>query len=192
MKDLNFFSSYSKKNNKKSFDKSIILYSFVILILIGILSYGLYNFISIRKLNHEIEALKGEAEAKNQSAKIKVALKKQQEINAYKESISKLSVLDKYVCDRDVVNEILLGDIRVNMPADLFSDSIVISQDNIRIEGKSKDKESIAQFQHNLRDLESFEQVFISQVTDDNGHYSFYLDIKLKEESADGAEAAKQ
>ena len=65
MKDLNFFSSYSKKNNKKSFDKSIILYSFVILILIGVLSYGLYNFISIKKLNHDIEALKIEAEATN-------------------------------------------------------------------------------------------------------------------------------
>ncbi|MCQ1529807.1 PilN domain-containing protein [Lutispora saccharofermentans] len=191
MKDLNFFSSYSKKNNKKSFDKSIILYSFVILILIGVLSYGLYNFISIKKLNHDIEALKIEAEAKNQGAKIKVTLKKQQEINAYKESISKLSVLDKYVRDRDVVNEILLGDIGVNIPADLFLDSMVISQDNIRIEGKSKDKESIAQFQHNLKGIERFEQVFVPQMLDIDGNYSFYLDIKFKEEKPDGSEASK-
>ncbi|HCJ58274.1 MAG TPA: hypothetical protein DHV55_13655 [Clostridiaceae bacterium] len=62
-----------------------------------------------------------------------------------------------------------------------------VNPDGIRIEGKSKDKESIAQFEHNLRSMESFERVFISQVTDDNGHYSFYLDIRLKEENADGA-----
>ena len=191
MKDLNFFSSYSKKSDKKGIDKSIVLYIILILIIMGILFYGMYNFISIRNLNHDIEALKIEAEAKNQSGKIKVALKKQQEIKAYKESISKLSVLDKYVRDRDIVNEILLEDIRVNIPADLFLDSMVISQDNIRIEGKSKDKESIAQFQHNLRGIERFEQVFVPQVLDVNGNYSFYLDIKFKEEKPDGSETSK-
>ncbi len=187
MKDLNFFSSYSKKSNKKSFDKSIVLYGILILVIMGILIYGLSNFIAIKKLSNDVATINLELEANLKNTKIKEILDKEQQIKVIKEDMAKLKALDKYVQDRDVVNELLLEDIRNNIPSLLFISSMSVNPDGIRIEGKSKDKESIAQFEHNLRSMESFERVFISQVTDDNGHYSFYLDIRLKEENADGA-----
>ena len=191
MKDLNFFSSYSKKSDKKGLDKSIVLYGILILIIMGIFVYGLFNFISIKKLSDDVAAIKSEVETNLGNPKIKEILEKEQEIKVIMEDMSKLKALDKHVQDRDIVNELLLEDIRNNIPSLLFISSMIINQDSIRIEGKSKDKESIAQFEHNLRNIERFEQAFIPQVIDSDGHYSFYLDVKFKEGEADGVEVGK-
>lgn len=191
MKDFNFFSSYSKKSDKKGMDKSIVLYGILTLIVMGIIIYGLFNFISIINLKREVAAISSELETNLKNPKIKEILDKEQKIKDIKVDMDKINALDKYIQERDVVNEHLLEDIKNNIPSLLFISSMTINQDSIKIEGKSKDKESIAQFEHNLINTERFDQVFIPQVTDDDGHYSFYIDIKLKEEKADGAKAAR-
>lgn len=191
MKDFNFFSSYNKKSDKKGMDKSIVLYGILTLIVMGIIIYGLFNFISIINLKREVAAISSELETNLKNPKIKEILDKEQKIKDIKVDMDKINALDKYIQERDVVNEHLLEDIKNNIPSLLFISSMTINQDSIKIEGKSKDKESIAQFEHNLINTERFDQVFIPQVTDDDGHYSFYIDIKLKEEKADGAKAAR-
>lgn len=172
-------------------DKSIVLYGILTLIVMGIIIYGLFNFISIINLGREVVAISSELETNLRNPKIKEILDKEQKIKDIKVDMDKINALDKYIQERDVVNEHLLEDIKNNIPSLLFISSMTINQDSIKIEGKSKDKESIAQFEHNLINTERFDQVFIPQVTDDDGHYSFYIDIKFKEEKADGAEAAR-
>lgn len=193
MSDMNFFSSYTKKSEKKNTERStVIINGIVILILIGILSYGTFNLLTIRNLSKDILALKTELEVSRKDPKISEIIAKEKDVSALKEDLSKLYALDKYVNDIDTVNEFVLEDIRVNTPPELFLASMTMSQEIIKIEGKSKDKESIAQFEHNLREIEGLDKVFIPRVTAENGHYSFYLDINLKEEMTDGAEAGKK
>jgi len=193
MNDMNFFSPYNSKRAKKDIEKPVIfIKGLAVLVLIGIIAYGAFNHLSIRRLGKEINALNTELEAVRKDPRLEGIMAMEKEAALLKEDLSGLYALDKYIDSRDTINEFLLEAIRVNTPAELFLDAMLMSQQSIKIEGKSKDKESIAQFEHNLREAEGLEKVFVSQVTNENGYYSFYMDIDLKGEMPDGAETGKQ
>lgn len=193
MNDMNFFSPYNSKRAKKDIEKPVIfIKGLAVLVLIGIIAYGAFNHLSIRRLGKEINALNTELEAVRKDPRLEGIMAMEKEAALLKEDLSGLYALDKYIESRDTINEFLLEAIRVNTPAELFLDAMLMSQQSIKIEGKSKDKESIAQFEHNLREAEGLEKVFVSQVTNENGYYSFYMDIDLKGEMPDGAETGKQ
>ena len=193
MNDMNFFSSYNSKRVKKDIEKPVIfIKGLAVLVLIGIIAYGAFNYFSIRKLGKEIIALNTELEAVRKEPRLEGIIAMEKEAALLKEDLSGLYALDKYIDSRDTINELLLEAIRVNTPPELFLDAMLMNQQSIKIEGKSKDKESIAQFEHNLWEAEGLEKVFVSQVTDENGYYSFYMDIDLKGEMPGGAETGKQ
>lgn len=192
MSDMNFFSSYGKKTEKKKTEKSLLfINSLIILILIGTLSYGAFNYLTIRKLSNEIAALNTEFEDSGKNQKLSEILAMGKKVSALKEDLAKLNKLDRYIDDIDIINESVLESIRINTPSELFLGSMVMNAEGIMIEGISKDKRSIAQFEHNLRELEGWEKIFVSRITDEKGYYSFYLNIDMKEEMPDGAKAAK-
>ena len=192
MKDLNFFSSYSKKSDKRAFDKSVLLNVLLILVVIGVAAYGIYNYLYIKRLENDVALKQYELKTSLENPKIKRVLEKEEEIGVLKDDIKKLTALDKYVTDKDFINEVLLEDIRISIPSLLFIDTIAINKENVRIEGKSKDKKSIAQFEHNLRNIERFDKVFISEIIDNENHYDFYLDLDFKEEEEDESNAESQ
>ena len=203
MSDMNFFSSYNKKSEKKEIQKSTALINgFVILILAGIITYGTINILTIRRLGNEIAVLAASLETGRKDSRLPDIIAKEGEVTALKAELSKLYALDNVINDRDIVNEKVLEAIRVNTPPDLFLKSVAMSLEAIKLEGKSKDKGSIAQFAHNLRQLDGLERAFVPRVTDEKGYYSFYMDINLmdaeladngiKEGLPDGAEAGKQ
>ncbi len=193
MGDMNFFSSYNKKGEKKTGGKSnTVINVIVILILTGAVSMGLYNLFVIRNLNREIQSLSIELEALKKDPKLKEIQAKVKQVSDYKSELSKLVELDKYIESIDKVNEYILQDIRSNTPPELFLKSMVMTHEGIKIEGVSKDKGSIAQFGHNLTKVRGLEKTFISQVTDEGENYKFYLDIDLKEEIVNESEAGKQ
>ena len=193
MNDMNFFSPYNSKRAKKNIEKPVIfIKGLAVLVLIGIIAYGAFNHFSIRRLGKEIIALNTELEAARKDPRLEGIIAMEKEAALLKEDLSGLYALDKYIESRDTINEFLLEAIRVNTPAELFLDAMRMNQQSIKLEGKSKDKESIAQFEHNLREAEGLEKVFVSQVTNENGYYSFYMDIDLKGEMPDGAETGKQ
>lgn len=193
MSDMNFFSSYNRKSEKKEIEKSVAaINGVVILILAGIIAYGAFNIITIRRLDNDVLTLNAELEAARKNPKLSEINDREKEVSSLKAELSKLYALDNYIDDLDTVNEYVLEAVRANTPPELFLKSMVMTREGIKLEGISKDKESIAQFGHNLKEIEGLEKVFIPQVTDEKDHYSFYLDIDLKEEMSDGAEAGKQ
>lgn len=187
MKDLNFFSSYNKKR-VKVINKTIVFYGFIVALISIIIIYALLNFMSIRKLNNEVSILKEKYEVLNNDEKIKEINSREQYIRLTKENLETLNALDSYVNERDIINGPLLEEIRESIPQNIFLDSILINIDNIRIEGKSKDKESISQFQYNLSLSEDFNSVFIPEVILEDSFYSFYIDITLGEEKTIGTQ----
>lgn len=191
MKDLNFFSSYGKRR-EKSLSKDYILYGFAIISLIVMIGYSIFNYVGIKKLNAEVAILSKQVQEKKQNVAIKEIIEKEEEIDAFKESINKLKALDDYADSRDLINEYLLGEVENGLPSKIFLKSMVLSSRSIKIEGKSQDKESIAQFQHNLDKLEAFEQVFVPRISYDENHYSFSMDITFKEEEDNGTDGEKQ
>lgn len=190
MKDLNFFESYNKKR-EKTFNKDIILYAAIGLLFFSILSYAIINYIEIRKLRADVLMLEKEVEYKNRDKRIKEILDKEKDINELKLKIDNLKNLDCYITKNDIISEMLLYEITKRVPETVFLYSMVVNTNAIKIEAKSKNKNSIAQFEHNLNEVEDFQEVFIPQIINYEDYYSFTIEIKLKEENIDGVEAEK-
>lgn len=181
MKDFNFFSSYSKKQ-ERGMDKQKLLNTFLLISLIGVMTYGSFNFYTIKKLEKSISTLQDQITANKADKRYHEILEKEKQIKDLRDNISKIAVLDENLNNKDVLNEFLLNDIESNLPSKVFLKSMVLSPDIIKIEGKSEDKQSIAQFQHNLIGLGYFQNVFIPQISDDTDSFGFIIDIKYKGE----------
>ncbi len=185
MKDLNFFSSYSKKVDRKALDKYTLINLLLIVVVVGVAAYGIYNHLYIKRLQNDVAFKKNELKTTLENPKIKKVLIREEEVKGMKDDIEKIKALDEYISDKDFIDEVLLEDIRSSIPKLLFIDTISINQDNVRIEGKAKDKKSIAQFEHNLRNTEKFDKVFISEIIENDNHHAFYLDLDFKEGEED-------
>lgn len=190
MKDLNFFSSYNKKK-ENLLTKENILYSFLSLVILAVISYGGINFYNIKKLNKDISILQNQISTIKSDSKINEILDMEDQIIKYRDNISKLKNMDEYIIKKNVINEGLLMDLEDNLPPKVFLKSIILNTDSIKLEGKSQDKDSIAQFQYNLNSVKSFGEIFIPHITDDIDSFGFVMDIKYKEENLNGAETGK-
>lgn len=192
MKDLNFFSTYSKRTEKR-INKSKLIYGAAIAISVIMVFLATYNFFIIRKANKDLLASKQQVEKFETNEKIDEIHEKEADLAELKENVSKLNVLDDYVREKDIINEGLLSTIRNAIPADLFLRNMVLNYDSIKIEGNSLGKEAIAQFQYNIKNLDVFVEVFVPQITYNDSYYSFTMDIKtiVEEENDEHEDEAK-
>lgn len=185
MKDMNFFSTYNNKN-KKIRGPVFFFYGALVLVIIGFIAYGIFNFMTIMRLNKDLSALEVELKTIKGNPKLSVILNKGNDLKAMKDDLSKLRLIDKHMKDRDFISEFILEDVRLAIPPEIFLESMEMSKGSIEIEGRSKNKEAIAQFEHNLRKIEEFKKVFVTHVIGDEGYYGFNLNIDMKEELPDG------
>ncbi len=181
MKDLNFFDSYIEKKEFKIDEEIIIVFIGIIFILFIIL-YSVSNEVKISKLGKGVSNLKGQVENKNLLEKVKQLQSQEEEMNYLKENIDGIKVIDEYISESDVINEYLLQTITSRTPDNIFLNSIDIDTSLISIQGVSRDKYSVAEFEHSIKNTEGFIESFISDVYLDNGYYNFSLNIKLKDE----------
>lgn len=188
MKDLNFFSTYSKRTERKV-NKNLLFYSVVILVTLSMVFYYAYNFVLIRRANKDLEASQTQIEEIEANEKIKDVLDKEAKIVDLKDDVARLKALDDYVKEIDILNEGLLLTITNAIPKDLFFSNMTLNVDSISIDGSALGKEAIAQFQHNLNSLGVFEEIFVPGITYNDTYYSFNMNIKFREEDKDEREA---
>ncbi|SHH54991.1 PilN domain-containing protein [Sporanaerobacter acetigenes] len=181
MKDLNFFEPYIEKKEFK-IDKELIFYGTMVLIVLCMIFYGIINQIKIVKLNREVAKLKLEAEDESVQKRIEELKFQEEEIADIKGKVEQLKTVDEYIEDRDIINEYLLQSINSRTPEEVFLKSMSIDTASMQIEGISKDKYSIAEFEHSLKNNIDFEESFISNISFEDGYYNFSLNIKLKDE----------
>lgn len=184
MKDLNFFSTYSKRTERKV-NKNLLFYSIVILVTLSMVFYYAYNFVLMRRANKDLLASKTQIEEIETNEKIKDVLDKEAKIEELKEDVARLKALDDYVKEKDIINEGLLLTITNAIPGGLYLRNMMLNVDSISIDGKALDKEAVAQFQHNLNKLDVFETIFVPGITYNENYYSFNMNIKFREGDKD-------
>ncbi|TAH61439.1 MAG: hypothetical protein EWM50_06005, partial [Gottschalkiaceae bacterium] len=81
----------------------------------------------------------------------------------------------------DLINEYLLDSITERVPETIFLNSIDLNTNTITIDGISKNKKSISDFEHELGEIESFEEVFIPSIFQQDNYFQFTLNVKLRE-----------
>ncbi len=187
MKDINFFESYIEKKEFK-LDKKIIF-----IVVIGIIFMFLsiqiaYKAFLIVKEKRQIEIIKEEVENIETLNRVRDIKEKELELENIKNSIDSMKKLDQYIMDRDIINGNLLAYITGCMPEDLFLTSFSIYDRSIQLIGISKDRWSIAEFGKGLEVLESYDEIFISNISFQDDFYNFEIHIDLGGGEEDGKE----
>lgn len=181
MKDLNFFEPYLEKE-KISIDKKYIYIIIGALFASFIISYTIFSQIKIRKINKDIEKLEATIEDEKINKRVEKIKNKKKEIEEFKQSLEKIQSLDNAIEEEDIINTYLIKSITSKMPKDVFFTSIGMYPDNIQIAGVAKEKYSIAELGKSLDRVEEFKEVFIENMSFEEGNYIFNLNINLKED----------
>lgn len=185
MRDLNFFEPYIEKREFK-FNKSVLLYTLLIIGLLSISGYAIFNFLEIRSLKSDIEERLVVAENPATVKKVNEIKALELEVSTFKTEVDKIIKLDESIEADDIIGEALLKKVRTKMPADLFLTNFSAFNREIQISGIARDKYTIAEFAKGLEEVDNAESIFISNITAVEDYYKFILSLTLKEVVEDG------
>lgn len=185
MRDFNFFSPYLGK--KKEIKNKNLYFGIVggILVLI-IAGTFVFNSINILLLKRDIKDLNADLSKPETVQKLKQSedLNKKQEImNKYFEGIN---VIFNSINDNNAVSSDKLTSLASTLPSGTSFKNMSIDGQTVSIQGTAKNRVSIGEFQHNLKQLNWISNVQVSSITGgedgtSKGDYSFVLKCSLKD-----------
>lgn len=185
MRDLNFFEPYIEKKQFK-LDRKLIYSSLGILVVLVFFAYSTLNYINIKQDEKLVESLREIAENEKTLKKVEEIKAKEVEVQDFKESVEKIILLDKNLEKTDIISERLLDDITGKMPSELFITSITMGTSDIQMVGLAEDKWSIAEFEKGLEGIDTLGDVFVSNISNQQNHYSFNINIMIEDVMVDG------
>lgn len=185
MRDINFFKPYIQKKERK-FDKRIIYYSLLSLVLVMFAAYSIYNFVRIKKQTYIVNRLKSTAEDPETLRKVEKIKLKEVEVEEFRKTVDRIKILDEKIMSQDIIKEELLEIISLRMPENLVLTYLSVENPVIQLRGVAQDKYSVAEFVKGLEDIENVDDIFVSNITTEVGYYSFSITITLKDVSVDG------
>lgn len=176
MRDLNFFEAYIEKREFK-LDRKLIYSSLGLLIVLLFFMYSIFNYINIKQEEKIVASLKEIAENEKTLEKVEEIKDKEIEVAEFKKSVGKIILLDESLEETDIISKGLLDDINKNMPSGVFITSITMNTSEIHIVGIAEDKWGIAEFGKGLEDIDYLGDVFVSNISNQEDHYSFNINI---------------
>ena len=191
MKDLNFFENYVEKP-QFNIDTRLIIYFTAIILALFIVIYTVSTQVKIRSISKDIAKLQTTIDDERINQRIENIKEKQAELEEFSDSLEQVQIFDNMVEEENIIDSYLLENIVSKMPEDVFFTSISIYSEEIQIVGNAKDKWAIAQLQKNLESIEDFHQIFISNISSEEGYCNFILNIYLKDVNMDNGEASDE
>lgn len=184
MKEINFFKPYLGKKREKRNSK---IYVYGASVIVGILIIGsfIFNITKIFLLDRSIADYKSKLAATDIQEKLQDAENVNKEISLFKQYDTSLSNIAVSVEKRDNVSDTLLKDISSTLPSEVSLKSLEIAENNVAVKGVSSDRASIAELEHNLRELSIMKDVYVNSIdtqsSAEGGKYSFDIKCVLKD-----------
>ena len=177
MVDFNFFDELMlKKKVKTSTSTYVAGVAFVLIIILGIVSY-IYSK-ELEKLGSEKIALENKLNEGTHQQNYKEAMELRDEVSRIDTEKVELEQINGRLLDSRIIDNLLIKEIALAKPDALAITSINFSEEGINIVGTGINKDLIARFEHNLRANSRFSGFFIPMIEKiDKWHYSFTLNI---------------
>ncbi|HCW53494.1 MAG TPA: fimbrial protein [Clostridium sp.] len=183
MNDINFFSVYQEKDKEKNdilkyMYATLIVFSAFVLISVGV------NTIRIFMLNREINNYTEKLNDSTIQTELKEANKINSEIDILNKYTKKLGEISENIESRDNVSNNLLISINEKIPSEIYFKNIEVKSNEINIKGISSNNDSVAEFQHNLKQMNNMSDVFVESLDGNDsvkGEYSFQIKCILKD-----------
>ncbi len=188
-KNINFLSD-NIKNKKVKFNKFIVFFSFVLTVTAFILFYFYQYNTKVISMKNEIEELDKYLTSGTyikSANEVDDMTKSLQLLNQYKNTALFISL---NIAKEDFITTEVLDATAASVPIDTTIRSLVIDKNTIQILGESYSRESIAQFEKNLKDIEFISNVHIPAITVNTGErndsaYTFSIICSVKDVNSD-------
>ncbi len=187
MKDFNFFEPYLDKDEFSRYN-ILILYIVALVVVLGLITYPLVNIFRINSLNKQIGIMKSNLESDKVSERLNTVKQKKETVSEMEERLSLLENVDKIIEGRNVIDDMFLSKITDQVPKEVFLSSLDLSANQIRVQGSATNSLAIAHFESNLKSEESFEEIYIPNISLKEGLYNFSINFTLKGAEEDDAE----
>jgi type IV pilus assembly protein PilM len=181
--DMNLLSDIIKmKQNrlKGVFTGSVLLGA----VALAVILYYLNFMVEVNSLNNEIKYYDDIINNPVYQEKYQEMQAMENKINVLKEYKSALTTLNAQLTKSDTVQTDLLNFISSTVPVDININTLSINEENIVIQGTSILRESVAQLEKNLKDIEIIDNVFVPSITEQEGevsNYSFSVNCTIKD-----------
>ncbi|WP_432665235.1 PilN domain-containing protein [Wukongibacter baidiensis] len=189
MKDFNFFSSFIE--TKKTSQYKYAIYGVILaLIVVGLGSFNYINFLKAKELEKDAMNLKEYLNSQEVTEKLKEVEKKKKDIAIMEKYYTTLEEININIDSIDVVKSGLMEEISATIPKDLFIRNMILSYEGMQLQGISKKRLPIAEFEHNLKKLDIFNKVHvtsINQESEDSDNYMFTMIFTFKDVSKNEA-----
>ncbi len=184
MSDLNFFEPYIEKREFK-FNKMILLYTLLVLCIVGVAALGAYNQIQINMLKDMARDKRAIAEEPKKLSRYNEIKELEDQMAVFKVEVENIIQMDKNIAQNDIIREDLITEIKSKMPEDLFLTNLNASNQEMQISGVAKSSNSVAEFSKGLKLIKEVESVFISSIDNVEGNYNFVLNTIFKDVNID-------
>jgi type IV pilus assembly protein PilN len=177
MRDYNFFSPLIK--TKKAFTAKYI--SIALITILKILTVGGFtyrNHSKAKTLEKEIMDLKAYLELKEVVEKLSAVEEKGQKIDVMGKYLETLENINVSIDISSNINSSLMEDIASTIPKDLFIRTMSFTLEGIQVQGISKERTPVAEFEHNLKSMDTFKEVHVGSINkeaEDGTNYIFSM-----------------
>lgn len=174
MKDFNFFSSFieTKKASTTKYISIGLITVFIFLIVVG---FSYVNYSKVKALENEIAELRAYLDSEEVIERLKDVEEKKRKLTVMREYFSILEEINRNIDNAYVINSELIEKVSSTFPKELFVNSIVLAQADLQMQGISNNRVAIAEFQHNLKELEVFSKVNVSTINKESEESSNYF-----------------
>lgn len=179
MKDMNFFSAFIKK--KKGSDTPKIIVSVIILV-VAIFIVGTFSYFTIATYinNNEAQEYRDKLQTEDIKAKVKESNEVNDQIDNLTQYDNRITIVNNAIASRDIVTVTLMNQISATIPSEVNIATISIDNTKVTIGATSSNKTAIAEFQHNLKEIDSIYDVYIGSISGDEGAYVFTAECTFK------------
>lgn len=187
MRDLNFFQT-TAAGDKDDVSKTVITFGTIAMtILIG--GTLAYNTLAISRTNADIAELKNNMADNSFVSKYNESQEIAKKSDAYKRYSDTLNKIYLLVNDRDKVQPYLLKKISYTVPKEVYLSSLNSEGGTVVITARSSSRSAIAEFQHNIGELDFIDSSHVGEITSDMSEekeaFTFSITCELKEEYYD-------
>ncbi len=180
MRDINFFEPYVMKNRGKE-NKQKIFYGITALSIAAVVSFPVFNLFYVQNMKRDIQHMQTTLEAPEAKEKLQRVEDKQAKLEEIKKVLPIIQNNEKELQKIEILDEQFIQTIMDSIPKDLQFDSLNISDSNVNIAGKARDKSAVAELQYNLRATNKFSDIHVANISFKENEYDFSLQFAVRD-----------
>lgn len=186
--DVNFLSMYQGKNGEtvakggKIKENNTPLYIFMGVVGAVIVGTFLWNTINIKIQESKITSIEEKMADPEFQRQLAISQDLDRKITSVLQYTSQVEAITKVVNSRKVIQTAILDDVKDATPDGIVYTNYNISNTEVTINAVSNSLDSIAEMEHNLRELDRTQDVHIGNISGDG---SFTFDVKVSIKAVD-------